>query len=225
MGQKIEAVVFDMDGVLFDTERLYVEAWKEAAVRMQLPDDQIEKTIHACVGLNNTDTRALFVREYGEDFPFEEYIGLTRELFHETVEKDGLPVKPGVREILEFLKREGYKIALASSTGKKSVISHLQTAEIYEYFAELVTGDMVEHSKPNPEIFRKACEAVGVKPENAIAIEDSYNGIRSAYGAGMKAIMVPDLLMPIPQIEALLYAKCDSLFDVMDLIKGLSIED
>ncbi len=219
MGQKIEAVVFDMDGVLFDTERLYVDAWKEAAVRMQLPGDKIEKTIHSCVGLNNTDTRALFLGEYGEEFPFEEYIALTRALFHETVERDGLPVKPGVREILDYLKNAGCRIALASSTSKKSVQSHLQTAGIEEYFEALVTGDMVEHSKPDPEIFRRACEAVCVKPENAIAIEDSYNGIRSAHGAGMMAVMVPDLLMPTPEIEKLLYAKCTSLFEVMDLIK------
>ena len=225
MEQKIKAVVFDMDGVLFDTERLYMDAWKEAASKMELADDKIEETIHACVGLNNTDTKALFMRKYGEEFPFEEYIGLTRELFHETVTRDGLPVKPGAREILHYLKKAGYKIALATSTSKDSATGHLQSTGLYEYFAELVTGDMVEHSKPDPEIYKRACEAIYVKPENAIAIEDSYNGIRSAHGAGMMAIMVPDLLMPIPEIEALLYAKCDSLFEVMDLIKEKAAED
>lgn len=213
---KITAVVFDMDGVLFDTERICMEAWREIAAERQIGD--IEKAVLGCVGLNRTDTKAFFEREYGKDFDYEEYHAACSARFHEKIGQFGLPIKTGVPEILRFLKANGYKIGLASSTSKRGVLGHVNRAGITDFFEVIVGGDMVEHSKPKPDIYLLACEQLGVKPENAIAIEDSPNGIRSASAAGLKPLMVPDMIAPTPEIESLLWKKCDSLLEVKDLL-------
>lgn len=216
MEEKITAVVFDMDGVLFDTERICMEAWREIAAEKKI--ENIEKAVLGCVGLNRTDTRAFFEREYGADFDYDEYHDACSARFHEKIARFGLPVKTGVMEILTFLKENGYKIGLASSTSRHGVLGHVNRAGIAEFFEVIVGGDMVEHSKPKPDIYLLACEQLGVKPENAIAIEDSPNGIRSAYAAGLKAVMVPDMIAPSPEIEALLYRKFDSLLGVRAML-------
>lgn len=216
MKEKITAVVFDMDGVLFDTERICMEAWREIAAEKKI--ENIEKAVLGCVGLNRTDTRAFFEREYGADFDYDGYHDACSARFHEKIARFGLPVKTGVMEILTFLKENGYKIGLASSTSRHGVLGHVTRAGIEEFFEVIVGGDMVEHSKPKPDIYLLACEQLGVKPENAIAIEDSPNGIRSAYAAGLKAVMVPDMIAPTPEIEALLYRKFDSLLGVRAML-------
>lgn len=220
---KITAVVFDMDGVLFDTERICMEAWREIAAKWQI--DDIEKAVLGCVGLNHTDTKAFFEREYGKDFNYEEYHAACSARFHEKIEQFGLPIKVGVMEILRFLKENGYKIGLASSTSKRGVLGHVNRAGITDFFEVIVGGDMVEHSKPKPDIYVLACQQLGVKPENAIAIEDSPNGIRSAYAAGLKPLMVPDMIAPTPEIEGLLWKKCDSLLEVKDLLAEQTMQE
>lgn len=216
MKEKITAVVFDMDGVLFDTERICMEAWREIAAEKKI--DNIEKAVLGCVGLNRTDTRAFFAREYGADFDYDGYHDACSARFHEKIDRFGLPIKPGVMEILTFLKENGYKIGLASSTSRRGVLGHVNRAGITDFFEVIVGGDMVEHSKPKPDIYLLACEQLGVKPENAIAIEDSPNGIRSAHAAGLKAVMVPDMIAPTQEIEALLYRKFESLLGVRAML-------
>ena len=127
----------------------------------------------------------------------------------------------GAGELLTWLQEKGVKIALASSTGQEKVLSHLRIADFTDFFQVVIGGDMVEHSKPLPDIYLKACELLGVKPENAIAIEDSPNGIRSAAAAVMLPVMVPDMVEPTPEIEELLYHKCDSLFAVRDFLEDM----
>lgn len=212
----LEAVVFDMDGVLFDTERLCMEAWREEAAARKI--DDIEKAVIGCIGLNRTDTRAFFEKEYGIEFPFDEFHSASTKRFHERLEAEGLPLKPGVTEILEYLKSAGYKIALASSTSRKGVMEHLEKASLTHFFEEIISGDMVEHSKPSPDIYLLACSRLSVFPEKAIAIEDSPNGLRSAYLAGMKPVMVPDMILPVPETEKLLFAKCENLYEVKNLL-------
>lgn len=116
-------------------------------------------------------------------------------------------------------KRRKDRPGLLHRTGK--VLSHLRRADFTDFFQVVIGGDMVEHSKPLPDIYLKACELLGVKPENAIAIEDSPNGIRSAAAAGMLPVMVPDMVEPTPEIEELLYHKCDSLFAVRDFLEDM----
>lgn len=207
-----------MDGILFDTERISCECWDEVGQEMRLGD--LSKGIKGCVGLNRNDSEILMKDIYGEEFPYEEFRGTVHALMKRRILEEGLPLKEGVMEILDYLTEENYIVGLASSTSLKGVMGHLEEAGITHYFRKIITGDMVEHSKPMPDIYLKACGELGVTPMNAIAIEDSPNGIRSAYRAGMKPIMVPDLMEPTPEIEAMLHGKFYSLLDVMDFLKS-----
>lgn len=214
---KFKAVVFDMDGVLFDTEMICLEAWKQVGEDYHIED--IERTAIGCIGLNLTDTKAFFQNKYGADIDFAFYKEECSRHIREKIEKDGLPLKPGVKEILTFLKNRECRIALASSTAKSGVLKHIDRAGISQFFEVVIGGDMIEHSKPLPDIYLLACRELGIMPEQAIAIEDSPNGLRSAHAAGMYPIMVPDLIAPTPEVEALLYARCDSLFEVRDFLR------
>lgn len=209
----MKAVVFDMDGVLFDTEKLCMDSWCTIAKEQNIPD--MEVVFPKCIGRNAKDTEMIIYDHYGRDFNYEGFRKIASEWFWNYVEENGLPVKIGVREILDYLQKEGYAIGLASSTKYSSVMHHLKEAGITDYFSVVVTGDMVEHSKPKPDIYLLACERLGVSPEEAYAIEDSFNGIRAAYAAGMKPIMVPDLLSPDEEMEALSIYICKDLLEVM----------
>lgn len=153
---------------------------------------------------------------YGEDFPYDEYEREASRMYHEKYDGGRLPVKSGVTKILEFLKSNNKKIALASSTRKQTVINQLRDAKIQDYFDEVVTGDMVEKSKPEPDIFLLACKKTGVAPERAYAIEDSYNGIRAAYRGGLRPVMVPDLLPENDEMKELAEGIFDSLGSVVE---------
>ena len=213
----MKAVVFDMDGVLLDTERLCMDSWAVIAKQRGIAD--MEKVFPLCIGLNNTDTKALVLKHYGQDFPFEEFAKEASVWFRAYVKANGLPVKKGVREILEFLKEDGWKVGLASSTRYESVVKHLENTGLREYFGVIVGGDMVEHSKPQPDIYLIACDKMGADPANAYAIEDSPNGIRAAHAAGMKPIMVPDMLQPDEEME---HKACQIFGDLLQVQEFLA---
>lgn len=213
----IEAVVFDMDGVLFDTERLIGECWRKIAGTMKICE--VDSLLRACIGTNKKATKALFLERLGEDFDFDSFDKQVHEAFFKRVEEEGLPIKLGVQELLEYLKEAGIKIGLASSTHEAGVRSHLKRTGIENYFEVIVGGDMVKASKPDPEIYLTACKKLQVEPKHAIAIEDSHNGVRSASAAGLLTIMVPDLLPETEEIRVLLHKKCDSLLEVMKYLQ------
>ena len=214
----IDSVVFDMDGVLFDTERVCNDVWLQVGEEMKIKDMSI--AIIKCVGLNSVDTRQIFLKQFGADFPYEKFRERSSALFRERIETEGLPIKPGVFEVLNFLQENEYKIALATSTNKASVTNYLNKAELAHYFQVIVTGDMVIHGKPNPEIYQKACMELVSRPECSIAIEDSPNGLKAAYYAGLKPIMVPDLIQPDEELKKIIYGKFDSLFEVKNYLQN-----
>ncbi|WP_026519825.1 HAD family hydrolase [Butyrivibrio sp. FCS006] len=213
-----DAVVFDMDGIIFDSERAVLESWYVVADRHNLGD--ITEAFLACTGVNDKETKEIMLRRFGEDFPYDEYSKEASVIFHEKYDGGKLPMKIGVKEILTFLKDSGKKIALASSTRRPVVEAELRDARVLDYFDELVTGDVVKKSKPDPEIYLLACEKIGVAPERCYAIEDSYNGVRSASGGGLKAIMVPDLLPANDEMKELTESVQESLLDVIDYLKN-----
>ncbi len=214
----IRTIVFDMDGVLIDTEALILEAWKEVAAGIGLKD--IEKTLYQCIGITAPETEALFRRTYGEDFPYQKYKAMSSEIFHANIKEHGLPVKPGVYELFDFLKEDGWQIGLASSTRKSLVCEEMESIGLLSFFHVIVCGDMVTHSKPHPEIYLKACELLNASPKRCFAVEDSPNGIRSAYGAGMKPLMVPDLIAPDEEIKSLLSGQFKNLLEVRDFLRA-----
>lgn len=215
-----QAIVFDMDGVIFDTERLVIEFWKEVAKKHNIPN--IEHTCIQCLGTNRVRTREIFLENYGADFPFDPYRAEVTELFNTHYKGVPLPTKPGVRELLSYLQEQDIKVGLASSTAQHLVRDEIGTAGLLPYFQTLVCGDMVEHSKPAPDIFLKACEILNADPTKSIAIEDSFNGIRSAHCAGMTPIMVPDQVQPTDEIRALAFHVMPSLLDVLNWLKTLA---
>lgn len=215
--KEYEAVIFDMDGVIFDSEKMVIICWKEVADKYHIKN--IEYACRQCLGSNKEAAKARFLEIYGQDFPYDTYKAEMSALFHERCSGGKLDLKPGVKELLSYLKNNGKIIALASSTREQVVRQELTDAGISHYFRELVCGDMVARSKPYPDIYVKACECIGVNPEKAYAIEDSYNGIRSAAAGGLRPIMVPDLAQPTKEMEELAEVILPSLTDVGEYLK------
>lgn len=211
-----EAVVFDMDGVIFDSERAVMNCWLELAQKYDIKD--IEKPYFACVGTTMTRTREIMLETYGEDFPYDEYARESSLMYHEKYDGGKLPMKPGVMELLSYLKGKGKKIALASSTRRETVTNQLRWTGIIDYFDVIICGDMVARSKPAPDIFLKACQELGVSPENTYAIEDSYNGIRAAHAGQLRPIMVPDLLEANDEMRGMVECVCGNLNEVIDYL-------
>ena len=213
----LEAVIFDMDGVLFDTEQICLDAWQTVAIKHNLGD--ITSACINCIGVNREKGKEIFKSTVSKDFPYDKMRDEVSVLCHETIDKNGIPLKPGVKEILSFIKSKGLNIGLSSSTRRKTVISHLERAGIVDFFDEITCGDEVRESKPSPEIYLSTCKKLGVKPENALTIEDSYNGVRSATSAGIKCIMVPDKLPATEEMQTLAHKVLNSLLEVVDYLK------
>lgn len=187
---KIKAIIFDMDGVIFDTEMIYLKVWSEVFEKYRY---KMTKEIYASVlGTGRENVKKVFVNHFGSDLPIDDmYIEKDDNLAKE-IEK-GVPLKSGVYEILEYLKENDFKIALATSATSKRAFKQLKQANIENFFNAIVCRDEVRETKPNPDIFLKAADKLMVKPEQCIVIEDSSAGIEAAFNAGMLPIHVVDL--------------------------------
>lgn len=208
------AVVFDMDGVIFDSEREVMNCWIALAEKYGIRD--IEKKFLLCTGTNHAKTTQIMYEAYGPDFRYEEFAHEASRMFHEKNDGGRLPKKPGVEELLSYLKGEGKKIALASSSRRESVMKELTEGKIASFFDVIICGDMVTRSKPEPDIFLKACKELDVNPGEAYAIEDSYNGIRAAYAGGLRPVMVPDLLPANDEMKSKTVMICNNLLEVKE---------
>ena len=160
----------------------------------------------------------------GETYPdidVEEVYGELRQVMHCTIAEDGLPVKPYAEDILKALKERGVPTALASSTRQVTVEAQLEMAGFTQYFDAVIGGDAIEHSKPAPDIYLAACEKLGVFPEKAAAVEDSFNGVRSASSAGLYTVMVPDLLQPDDEMKGLADVIAADLNEAKELLLNM----
>ncbi|MGN0436260.1 MAG: HAD family hydrolase [Wujia sp.] len=212
-----EAVIFDMDGVIFDSEIKVLECWNVIADKYHVAG--IEDVCRACLGLNREATKKVFLDWYGQDFPYDAYKSEMSNLFHTRYAEGRLPLKPGVHELLQALKEHKKKVALASSTRSEIARRELRDAGLLEYFDVVICGDMVEKSKPEPDIFLKACEDLHVSPAHAYGIEDSHNGIRALAAAGVRAIMVPDMMEPSDEMHKLAEMILPDLFAVKEYLR------
>lgn len=211
------AVVFDMDGILFDTQKIYLKTWLEVGAMLQIPD--IEKPAYQCIGRNRHDQHELLQELYQGAFPYDEFYRLKDQVFQGYLERDGVPLMKGTKEILAYLKEVGAKVAIASSSAVSSVEHHIKEHGLEGYFDQIVGGDLVVHSKPSPDIYLKACELLEVEPAATYAVEDSYNGILSAVAAGMKTIMIPDVLPPTEEYDRVIHKRFDTLIDLIEYLK------
>ena len=211
------AVVFDMDGVIFDTEAICRRAWHACAGKYNIQD--VDALLIPCIGANKQHMRKVFHEQLGEDFPVEAFDRDAREGFLRIEREEGIPVKKGARELLSWLKEQGAVVGLASSTAHDIVVQELTDAGLVDYFQAITGGDQITKSKPDPEIYEKAGAALGADPGKTLVLEDSQNGLRSALNAGMLPIMIPDILKSAPDLEPLIEAKLEDLTEVIPYIE------
>lgn len=213
----IRGVIFDMDGLMLDTEKLLARYWMQAAREAGFPME-----MEHVLGIRSL--AAIYAKPklqgiFGEDFDYESIRARRRELTAQHLAEHGIETKKGLHELLAYLKETGRKIAVATATDRERADDYLTRAGVHAHFDVFVCGDMVHKGKPDPEIYLTACRALGLAPEECMALEDSPNGIRSAHAAGCVAVMVPDLSEPDEELLPLLTACVQDLSKVITLLE------
>lgn len=209
--------IFDMDGLLLDTERLYQESWVEMARAFgQLPDPAFPSAVS---GTSGEGMREVIRRYYPAVDPYAFQAGCLAWV-EAILDKQSPLVKPGAGELLEYLSARGVNIAAASSSGRDRILSNLRATGLERFFDAVVSGQQVERGKPEPDIFLLTAKEIGCPPEDCYVFEDSLNGVRAGMAAGCVTVMVPDL---VPPPEGLMVSRvCASLHEARELIeKGL----
>ena len=216
----IKAIIFDMDGLMFDTETLNAAAW-EAACKVR-GFEMTEALARSYIGANAETTKKLMQNHFGAGFDYDAIREdrITRVFKH--IEENGMPLKPGLRDLLAYLDKNGLKTAIGSSSGERFISFYLEHAALDHEFDVIVGGDQVENGKPEPDIFLAALDKLGVRADECLVLEDSYNGITAAHRAGIRSVMIPDLLPPTPEVEKLFFRKVDALTGVIALIDSLN---
>ena len=186
----IRGVVFDMDGTLLDTEKLFIRFWIEAAQQMGYPMERR----HALMirGMARNMAEELLRREVCADFAYTQVRALRCELMDAYVAQHGIDLKPGAKETLEKLKQNGYRIGLATASHLQRAEQYLKTAGLYEYFDSIATAEMVRRGKPAPDIYAFAAAQLGLDPREAVGVEDAPSGVRAIHDAGLWTILIPD---------------------------------
>ena len=217
----IRQVIFDMDGLMFDTERLYVRALEEYVAPktgIAFPRESILKTL----GTNHADFERMFPILFGTAISFDACYAMISEWMNDEMEAHGVPVKPGLYALLDALKHDDIRIALATGTSRPIALEYLRRTNTLQYFDAFAFGDQVVHGKPDPEIFLIAIKALGGKPEETAVFEDSVNGLRAAHAGGFFSICVPDLIDPVPRLDFKPDAVLPSLSEAIPLIRAIN---
>lgn len=210
-----QAAIFDMDGLLLDTERVCMRVFQEACEMQKLPFyDEVYLSI---IGRNAAGIEAIFRKAYGNDLDRLHQEWRTR--YNAVVKHQAIPVKEGVVELLEWLKEQSLPIAVATSTAKDVAKIKLELAGLSKYFDNLTTGCEVNNGKPDPEIYLLAANRLNVEPTNCLAFEDSNNGVRAAVAANMSTYQIPDLVEPCDEVRQFGHAIVPSLHDVLRELK------
>ena len=213
------AVIFDMDGLLFDTESIARWAWKQALKdHGYIMNDDLYMQF---VGRDLTWREKLLKKIYGDSLPFESVTVQRIEIGDERELREGLPMKPGVLDLLYTLSDLGVVIALATGTAHTRAMRRLKNAGINQYFTTIVTSADVAEGKPAPDIFLEVSRRLNVEPVQCVVFEDSFVGVEAAFQAGMCPIMVPDIEQPSAEIRRLAYRVLDSLEETRELLPEL----
>ncbi|MCR5669608.1 MAG: HAD family phosphatase [Butyrivibrio sp.] len=217
LDKEIKAVLFDMDGTLTDTEKYYQVAWPKALAHFGY--EMKEGQALELRSLGRPFAPAKFKEWFGEDFDYGEVREYRKSIVEEMVKETGIPLKPGAKEILTWLRQQGIYTALVTANEYPRAERYLKKIELFEYFDRIICANMVSQGKPAPDIYAFACSKLSLDPSETFAVEDSPNGVTSAYDAGCNVIMVPDLTEPDEELKKKLYARCDDLMGIKELIK------
>ena len=211
---KKKAVIFDMDGLMIDSERIALKTNIEVHQEYGYPLD--ESVALDLVGRNLANTKAYLEDYFDEGYPFDIIRKETVKRRMDYYKENPLQMKKGLVPLLDYLKKEKIKTAVASSTRKARIIENLKEIKVLEYFVYIVGGDQIVHGKPAPDIFLDACHALKVKPQEALVLEDSKNGILAAVNGNIDVICIPDLVQHPQEILDLTYCTLDSLDQVIN---------
>lgn len=213
----IKALLFDMDGLLLDSEWVVQESWNVAGEALGY--GKVGEHIYNTLGMNASGRKEYFNNVFGTGFPYEEFQKLSRKAFFNVADQEGIPLKPGAKELIFYAKQMGYKVGLVTSSRKEYAMDVLKKAGIFSCFDGCIFGDMVSKSKPDPEIYEKGCKMLGEEPEWCIAFEDAPAGVIAASAAGIDVIMVPDLVQPNDAIRMRTWKVLDSLDEAIGLLR------
>lgn len=216
MKRTIEGVLFDLDGTLLDTEKLYRRFWVEAAQRMGYPMEDRHALMIRSMAAKYAEP--LLKREVCEAFDYHGVRALRRVIMEEFIDQNGVDPKPGLIETLAALKEKGLRIGLSTATPELRARKYLRMVGAEAYFDAVTCADMVKNGKPAPDIYLLAAQRTGVAPDRAMAVEDAPTGIRSAHAAGCVTVMVPDQDQPDEEIRALCHAVVPGLRDLIALV-------
>ena len=212
------AVIFDLDGVMLDTEPISRAGWQLAVSKfgLELSDEVFLKM----VGLGIGDIGNVFKEAFGDEFDYEQARKMRLEYMKEHIDKNGIGIKPGVFEVLDFLDEQKVPRAIATSTTRKFAERKLALTKLGDRFDTIVYGDQIENGKPSPDIFLAAAKQLNVPAEKCLVIEDSENGIKAAHAAGMTVVMIPDLKQPTEQLRQMVVDVFASLHEVIEFLRG-----
>ncbi len=213
------AVIFDLDGLIIDTETIARAAWKRAAADFGfLLEDDVYQTL---IGLTTPDIEMVLGRVFGDGFPVKQAISRAYQYFNEHIDRHGIVVKPGIAELLVFLDGVTFPRALATSSSKELTARKLIASKLVGKFATIICGDEVKNGKPAPDIFLAAAELLKVSPKQCLVLEDSDNGVRAANSAGMTTIMIPDLKQPSKNVARLAHRIFPSLHEATPFLQAV----
>ena len=216
----VSGIIFDMDGVLIDSERQSNEGWLWAAG--QLGVDMPMRLIDSFKGAPAELCCKFFDDYYKGVIDYWEAKELRTQHVYKIRETEGIPVKKGVKDIFEYIRNNGLKCAVATSTRRESAEKTLHEIGVWDYLDAVVYGDEVERGKPEPDIFLRAAKAIGVNPSEAVVVEDSINGIKAGYAAGMRVVHIPDTIAIDDDIRKLTYMVCDDLNGLIDVVESIN---